>query len=225
MTGIIRNSSFPLWPSFTNEMVEASARVLRSGKVNYWTGNEGKQFEQDFARWVGVNHAVAMANGTVALEAALYAIGIKSGDEVVVTPRTFVASASAIVRMGAVPVFADVERDSGNITDEGVTVMISNIPCKVNDHFLTKAINSVGFGDKFSFVNLPRNKHGKNLGYCFVHFHTSEDAVLFALVFEHFQFPGRTSPKMCTVKIADLQGESYRCLKSRSRKHAHASTE
>ena len=106
-------------------MVEASARVLRSGKVNYWTGNEGKQFEQDFARWVGVNHAVAMANGTVALEAALYAIGIKSGDEVVVTPRTFVASASAIVRMGAVPVFADVERDSGNISAATVAPVLT----------------------------------------------------------------------------------------------------
>jgi len=106
-------------------MVEAGARVLSSGKVNYWTGEHGRQFESEFARWVGVDYAVAMANGTVALEAALYAIGIESGDEVVVTPRTFVASASAIVRMGAVPVFADVERESGNISAATVAPVLT----------------------------------------------------------------------------------------------------
>ena len=121
----VRNTPFPSWPSFSDEMVRAGAQVLASGKVNYWTGNEGKQFEQEFARWVGAKHAVAMANGTVALEAALYAIGIESGDEVVVTPRTFVASASAIVRMGAVPVFADVERESGNISAATVAPVLT----------------------------------------------------------------------------------------------------
>jgi len=126
LTDKLRDDPFPFWPAFTEEMVEAAAAVLRSGKVNYWTGNEGKQFEREFAQWVGVRHAVAMANGTVALEAALYAIGINPGDEVVVTPRTFVASASAIVRMGAIPVFADVERDSGNISAATVEPVLTD---------------------------------------------------------------------------------------------------
>lgn len=106
-------------------MVDAAAQVLRSGRVNYWTGDEGKQFEAEFARWVGARHGVAMANGTLALEAALATIGIGPGDEVVVTPRTFIASASAVVRMGATPVFADVERDSGNISAATVEAVLS----------------------------------------------------------------------------------------------------
>ncbi len=122
----IREEPFPGWPQFTEEMVEAGAAVLRSGRVNYWTGDHGRHFEAEFATWVGAKHAVAMANGTVALEAALHAIGIAPGDEVVVTPRTFVASASAIVRMGATPVFADVERESGNISAATVQEVLSS---------------------------------------------------------------------------------------------------
>jgi dTDP-4-amino-4,6-dideoxygalactose transaminase len=122
----LRDTPFPSWPAFTDEMVEAAGRVLRSGKVNYWTGDEGKSFEREFAGWVGTRHGVAMSNGTVAIEAALYAMGIGPGDEVVVTPRTFVASASAIVRMGAVPVFADVERESGNISAATVAPVLTD---------------------------------------------------------------------------------------------------
>jgi len=121
----VRETPFPKWPAFSEESVDAVTRVLRSGKVNYWTGEEGKLFEKEFAAWVGTKYAVAMANGTVAIEAALYAIGLKAGDEVVVTPRTFVASASAIVRMGGIPIFADVDRDSGNITAETVAPVIT----------------------------------------------------------------------------------------------------
>jgi len=108
------------WPYYSPDEIEAVARVLASGKVNYWTGQEGRLFEKEFAEHLGVPHAVALANGTVALEAALLALGIGSGDEVIVPPRTFVATASAVVLRGARPVFADVDPNSGNLTAESV---------------------------------------------------------------------------------------------------------
>jgi dTDP-4-amino-4,6-dideoxygalactose transaminase len=110
------NTPFSPWPSFTEEEIEAVGSVLRSNRVNYWTGMEAQAFEREFADWVGTLHAVALMNGTVALDAALAALGIGRGDEVIVTPRTFIASASCVVNAGATPVFADVERDSGNLS-------------------------------------------------------------------------------------------------------------
>jgi dTDP-4-amino-4,6-dideoxygalactose transaminase len=110
------NTPFPPWPCFTEEEIDAVARVLRSNLVNYWTGSEGMAFEREFAAWVGTRHAAALSSGTVALEASLRALGVGPGDEVVVTPRSFVASASCVVAVGATPVFADVERDSQNLS-------------------------------------------------------------------------------------------------------------
>src|SRR5688572_3437217 len=104
------------WPVCDDDERAAADRVLRSGKLNYWTGDEGRQFEREFAAATQTAYAVAVANGTVALELALWALGIGPGDEVIVPSRTFVASASAIVRCGATPVFADIDRDSQNIT-------------------------------------------------------------------------------------------------------------
>jgi dTDP-4-amino-4,6-dideoxygalactose transaminase len=104
------------WPHFGADEVEAAAAVLRSGRVNYWTGEEGRAFERDYAAACGTRHAVALANGTVALELALRARGIGPGDEVVVTPRSFMASVSCVVVVGARPVFADVDRVSQNVT-------------------------------------------------------------------------------------------------------------
>lgn len=89
--------------------------MILSNRVNYWTGIECRSFEHEFAAWCGTRHAVALANGTLALEAALRALDIGKGDEVIVTPRTFIASVSCIVNIGAIPVFADVDPDSGNI--------------------------------------------------------------------------------------------------------------
>ncbi len=99
--------------------------MLRSGRVNYWTGEEGRQFEQKFAAQVGCDHAVALASGTVALECALRALGIGPGDEVVTTSRTFIASASSAVMLGARPVFADVDRDSQDITAETISKVLT----------------------------------------------------------------------------------------------------
>jgi dTDP-4-amino-4,6-dideoxygalactose transaminase len=113
------------WPYFDEEQVEAVARVLRSGKVNYWTGREGRLFERDFAEACGARFAIALANGTVALELALHVLGIGPGDEVIVTPRSFVASASAVVLRGARPVFADIDGVSQTITAETIERVIS----------------------------------------------------------------------------------------------------
>jgi dTDP-4-amino-4,6-dideoxygalactose transaminase len=111
---------FPAWPSFEPDEIEAAASVLRSGKVNYWTGQEGRLFEIEFARSIGVKHAICLANGTVALELALQALGIGPGDEVITTSRTFIASASCAVMRGATPVCVDVDLDSQNMTAETV---------------------------------------------------------------------------------------------------------
>lgn len=110
------NTSFSPWPSFTAEEGEAVQRVLLSNRVNYWTGQECREFEKEFASWTGTAHAVALANGTLALDVALKALGIGPGDEVVVTPRTFMASVSCVVNAGATPMFADVEAESGNLS-------------------------------------------------------------------------------------------------------------
>jgi dTDP-4-amino-4,6-dideoxygalactose transaminase len=116
---------FPPWPYFAEDEIAAAAAVLRSGKVNYWTGDEGRRFEAEFAEFAGCKYAVALANGTVALELALRALGIGPGDEVITTSRTFIASASCIVAVRARPVFADVDRDSQNITAAAIQAVLS----------------------------------------------------------------------------------------------------
>jgi len=113
------------WPSYSNEEIQAVVNVLLSNKVNYWTGQEAREFELEFARYIGCTTSIAMANGTVVIEGALKAAGVKPGDEVVVTPRTFIASVSSIVNAGAIPVFADVDRDSQNITADSISKVLS----------------------------------------------------------------------------------------------------
>jgi dTDP-4-amino-4,6-dideoxygalactose transaminase len=119
------NTTFSPWPSFTPEEADAVHRVVISNKVNYWTGTETRDFEKEFAAWCGTTHAVALSNGTLALDVALKALGVGPGDEVVVTPRTFIASISCVVNAGAVPVFADVEADSGNISARTITAVLT----------------------------------------------------------------------------------------------------
>lgn len=119
------NTPFSPWPSFTQEETDKVSEVLLSNKVNYWTGQEGREFEREFAAWSGTQYAVALANGTLALDVALVAMGIGAGDEVVVTSRTFLASASSIVLAGAKPVFADVCADSQNITADTIRAVLT----------------------------------------------------------------------------------------------------
>lgn len=122
----LRTRPFAPWPSFSSEEIAAAARVLESGRVNYWTGNEGKQFEAEFAAAASCGHAVAVANGTAALELALEALGIGPGDEVVVPCRTFLASASCVVMRGATPVMADVDRTSQTITADTLRAALTS---------------------------------------------------------------------------------------------------
>jgi dTDP-4-amino-4,6-dideoxygalactose transaminase len=133
------------WPYFAEDEIQAAMQVLRSGRVNYWTGNEGRLFEREFAEFSGCKYAVALANGTVALEAALRALGVGPGDDVITTARTFIASASCAVAVGARPVIADVDRNSQNITAKSiravltqktkaiVAVHLAGWPCQMDD--------------------------------------------------------------------------------------------
>lgn len=119
------NTPFSPWPSFTEEEAEAVKQTLLSNRVNYWTGQACREFEQEFAEWCGTKYAVALANGTLALDLALKGLGIGPGDEVIVTPRTFIASVSCVVSAGATPVFADVDTESGNITAETIRQVLT----------------------------------------------------------------------------------------------------
>lgn len=119
------NSPFAPWPSFTIEEADAVRDVVLSNKVNYWTGPECREFEKEFAAFTDTQYAVALANGTVALDLALKALGIGAGDEVIVTSRTFLASVSSIVNSGATPVFADVDLNSQNITADTISKVLT----------------------------------------------------------------------------------------------------
>ncbi len=110
---------FP-WPMYASDEVSAATEALTSGKVNYWTGKVGRTFEEAFARYTGSRHAIAISNGTATLEVAALALGLQPGDEFVTTPRTFVGTVSALALRGLNPVFADVDRDSGNITADSI---------------------------------------------------------------------------------------------------------
>lgn len=140
----IRNQ-FKTWPYYGKKEIKAVTGVLKSGKVNQWTGNEVFAFEKEYAKYLGVKYTVALANGSVALDIALTVLGVGKGDEVIVTPHTFVASASCVTLRGATPVFVDVEHQSGNITVETVkkainrrtkaviAVHILGCPCEIEE--------------------------------------------------------------------------------------------
>ena len=145
------NTKFSSWPSFTQEEADKVSEVLLSNKVNYWTGQEGREFEREFAVYTDSKYAIALSNGTLALDLALVALGIgarnggSATDEVIVTSRTFLASASAIVTAGARPVFSDVDANSQNITVDTVSdvltsntkaiiaVHLAGLPCEMDE--------------------------------------------------------------------------------------------
>ena len=119
------NTSFSPWPSFTQEEADKVSEIILSNKVNYWTGVEGREFEKEFATFTDCEYAVALGNGTLALDLALKALNIGTADEVITTSRTFLASASSIVTSGAAPVFADVDLNSQNITAESIAAVLT----------------------------------------------------------------------------------------------------
>lgn len=122
----VRELPLSPWPYFSEHEILAATSVLKSGKVNYWTGVEGREFEKEFAKFCGANHAIALANGTLALELALWVLGVGPGDEVITTPRTFIASASCAVMRGAKPVFADIDPVTQNISAETISKVITS---------------------------------------------------------------------------------------------------
>lgn len=129
------NTPFSPWPSFSEKEADAVRDVILSNKVNYWTGQEGREFEKEFSTWSDSKYAIALGNGTLALDLALKALGISSGDEVIVTPRTFLASVSSVVTAGATPVFADVNLNSQNIeADEIEKVLTANTKAVIVVH-------------------------------------------------------------------------------------------
>jgi dTDP-4-amino-4,6-dideoxygalactose transaminase len=122
----LRTRPFAPWPVFAEDERKASDAVLASGRVNYWTGEECASFEREFAALVGVKHAIALANGTLALELALRALGVGPGDEVIVPAKTFVATASCAVAVGATPVVCDVDPESQNLSAATVLPAITS---------------------------------------------------------------------------------------------------
>ncbi len=116
---------FSPWPSVTDDEKQAVLAVLDSNRVNYWTGQVGREFEKEFAAFHQVDHAIAVANGSVALDLAWVALDLPKGSEVIVTSRTFLASVSSIVLAGLTPVFADICTDSQNITAATVEAKIT----------------------------------------------------------------------------------------------------
>jgi dTDP-4-amino-4,6-dideoxygalactose transaminase len=141
----VLNTQLSPWPSFSEEEISAVSQVLQSNKVNYWTGQQGRDFEKEFASYTDSQYAIALANGTLALDLALHALDIGCGDEVIVTSRTFIASISSIINAGATPVFADVELTSQNIsantiktvltkkTKAIICVHLAGWPCEMDD--------------------------------------------------------------------------------------------
>ena len=121
----VRTTPMPGWPCFDDDDLAAARDVLASGRVNYWTGDEGRGFEHDLVAAIGSTYAVALSNGTVALELALHALGIGPGDEVVVPAATFIATAGAVVARGARPVFADIDLGTRCLTAETVAAVLT----------------------------------------------------------------------------------------------------
>ena len=107
----VYNGKWPAWPTFNEKTYDKVVDILKSGKVNYWTGKVGMEFEKEWAKWLGVKHAISVANGTCALHTALASLGIGPGDEVVCTSYSFIASSFCALQAGAMPVFADVTTD------------------------------------------------------------------------------------------------------------------
>ena len=155
------NTNFPSWPSYTKEESDRVSEILLSNKVNYWTGTETRKFEAEFAEWTEVSHAVAVANGTVALEIALRALGVSKDDEVLVSPRTYIASASSIEIVGAKPIFIDVDLDSQCIDPEEIEKAITK---------KTKAIICVHLAghpcDMSKIMNIARKNNLKVIEDC-----------------------------------------------------------
>lgn len=113
------------WPYYDDEQLSNVTKILQSGKVNYWTGENGKFFEKEFSDRFDVKYSVALANGSLALSCAYLALNLNEGDEIITTPRTFIATSTSAVLLGLKPVFVDVDINSGNISAENIEAAIN----------------------------------------------------------------------------------------------------
>jgi dTDP-4-amino-4,6-dideoxygalactose transaminase len=113
------------WPKFDEKAIKAVEEVMRSGKVNYWTGPKGMEFERKFAAWQGSRFAISVNSGTSALHVALATLGVGPGDEVIVPSYTFIATSFSVVQAGAIPRFADVNLDDHCISLESAEKLVT----------------------------------------------------------------------------------------------------
>jgi len=149
----VRTEPFAPWPIIDERDEAAVLRVLRSGNWG-WHGEETPAFEAEFAQAQGVAHAVSVSSGSAALEASLYAVGVRTGDEVIVPPYTFLATASTVLMRSAIPIFADIERATWNIDPVDIERKITS---------RTKAIIPVHIGGcpaNMDAINAVAKKHG-----------------------------------------------------------------
>ena len=194
------NTSFSPWPSFTQEEADSVQQVLLSNKVNYWTGQECRQFEKEFSEWADSSYAVALANGTLALDLALKALGIGLGDEVITTPRTFLASASSIVTAGAQPVFADVDLKTGDIyvawTDEAGDSVGGGTGVAAQNHAWIQVAKSSDAGGTWTVLPHPHDTSDSISGSPIDRFHpwmdVSEDGVVHIIDYDTRHSVNRT---------------------------------
>jgi len=140
----VNDKSFPSWPQFDAKVFDAVAEVLKSGKVNYWTGELGMKFEQAFADWCGARFGISTSSGTSALHTALASLGIGPGDEVIVPSYTFIATSFSVCQAGAVPVFADVERNSHTLDPADVEAKVSSRTAAIMPVHLYGVMASMG---------------------------------------------------------------------------------
>ena len=133
-----------LWPSFTSKEINQVSLILKSGKVNYWTGKYCKIFEKNFSNYHKIKYSVTVNSGTSALECAIKSLNLKQGSEIITTPRSYYTSASSIINCGMKPKFSDISIDSQNLdpikleksinkkTKAIICVHLSGYPCDMN---------------------------------------------------------------------------------------------
>lgn len=121
----VYTAPFPPYPKYGDEEIRAAERVLRSGKFSRLSGEETKKFEQEYAEWFGVKHAIAVNNGTASIHVALAALGIGPGDEVIHTSHCFIGTATPSAHAGATPVFADIDPRTYNIDPKSIEEKIT----------------------------------------------------------------------------------------------------
>src|SRR5687768_1401985 len=162
----VRKKAFPQWPVYGAAEEQALLRVLHSGKWGKLDGPEVATFEKRFADYCGCKHAIAVVNGTISLRIALMAAGIRAGDEVIVPPYTFLATATAVVEANATPVFVDVDRETFNLdprqieanitprTRAIIPVHLGGLPCDMD------AIMAIARRHKLTVIEDAAHAHG-----------------------------------------------------------------